>query len=193
MEQQNLNPDFPKQLSIASLFPAYNSDTETDASSESNEIPPKLALYSNFIMSFYLARSQSDSIIVHTLMEYLGYSLIPKKKIHTVILFSSQVSDSSENDEIIQIRPTRHTILATSFKGLMGILLEATKNFSEDHKIGTGSLGSICHATLDAIKRAEISKSKPYESYVNDCTYHDNAFQSELKSSSRLNHKKLVP
>nr|POE54838.1 hypothetical protein CFP56_36103 [Quercus suber] len=47
--------------------------------------------------------------------------------------------------------------------------------------------------TGDAIKRAEISKSKPYESYVNDCTYHDNAFQSELKSSSRLNHKKLVP
>ncbi|XP_030949313.1 serine/threonine-protein kinase-like protein CCR4 [Quercus lobata] len=57
----NPNPDFPKQLSFASLFPAYNSDTETDASSESNEIPPKLALYSNFIMSFFLARSQSDS------------------------------------------------------------------------------------------------------------------------------------
>uniref|UniRef100_A0A7N2N882 Protein kinase domain-containing protein n=1 Tax=Quercus lobata TaxID=97700 RepID=A0A7N2N882_QUELO len=111
----NPNPDFPKQLSFASLFPAYNSDTETDASSESNEIPPKLALYSNFIMSFFLA-----------------------------------------------------------------------------------SLGSICHATLDdgrvvAIKRAEISKSKPYESYVNDCKYHDNAFQSELKALSRLNHKNLVP
>ena len=58
----NPNPDFPKQLSIASLlFPAYNSDTETDASSESNEIPPNLALYSYFIMSFLLARSQSDS------------------------------------------------------------------------------------------------------------------------------------
>ena len=55
-------PNFSKQLSIASLFPAYNSDnTEADTSSESNEIPPNLALYSNFIMSFYLARSQSDS------------------------------------------------------------------------------------------------------------------------------------
>ena len=60
---RNPNPDFPKQLSIASLlFPSLTTlDTETDASSESNEIPPNLALYSNFIMSFYLARSQSDS------------------------------------------------------------------------------------------------------------------------------------
>nr|POE52681.1 hypothetical protein CFP56_17634 [Quercus suber] len=158
MEQQNLNPDFPKQLSIASLFLAYNSDTETDDSSESNEIPPKLALYSNFIMSFYLARSQSDSsssenyeiiptdpllpksptcIIRKDSFEFLMrkssssalsngipriFSHSKKRKIHTVILFSSQVSVSSENDEIIQIRPTRHTILATSFKGLMGIV-----------------------------------------------------------------------
>ncbi|KAK7842797.1 hypothetical protein CFP56_013396 [Quercus suber] len=144
MEQQNLNPDFPKQLSIASLFLAYNSDTETDDSSESNEIPPKLALYSNFIMSFYLARSQSDSsssenyeiiptdpllsksptcIIRKDSFEFLMrkssssalsngipriFSHSKKRKIHTVILFSSQVSVSSQNDEIIQIRPTRH-------------------------------------------------------------------------------------
>ncbi|KAK7839660.1 serine/threonine-protein kinase-like protein ccr4 [Quercus suber] len=42
------------------------------------------------------------------------------------------------------------------------MLLEATNSFSEDHKIGTGSFGSVYRATLDdgrevAIKRAEIS------------------------------------
>uniref|UniRef100_A0A7N2LLU7 Protein kinase domain-containing protein n=1 Tax=Quercus lobata TaxID=97700 RepID=A0A7N2LLU7_QUELO len=96
--------------------------------------------------------------------------------------------------------PTPVVIDALAYVGYLAVdcLLEATNNFSEDHKIGTGSLGSICHATLDdgrvvAIKRAEISKSKPYESYVNDCKYHDNAFQSELKALSRLNHKNLVP
>ena len=56
-------PDFPMQLSIASLFPAYNSDTETDASSESNEITPNFSLYSNSIMSLFpAARSQTDSV-----------------------------------------------------------------------------------------------------------------------------------
>ena len=46
---------------ITTLSQPTTLDTETDACSESNEIPPNLALYSNFIMSFYLARSQSDS------------------------------------------------------------------------------------------------------------------------------------
>ncbi|GMY25611.1 Serine/threonine-protein kinase-like protein CCR4 [Fagus crenata] len=47
------------------------------------------------------------------------------------------------------------------------MLLKATNKFSEDHKIGTGSFGSVYRATLDdgrdvAIKRAEISMSSPY-------------------------------
>ena len=51
------------QLSIASLFPAYNSDTETDASLESNKIPPNFSLYSDSIMSLFPpARSQTDSV-----------------------------------------------------------------------------------------------------------------------------------
>ncbi|XP_041016430.1 serine/threonine-protein kinase-like protein CCR4 [Juglans microcarpa x Juglans regia] len=77
-------------------------------------------------------------------------------------------------------------------------LLEATNNFSEDHKIGTGSFGSVYHATLDdgrevAIKRAEISMSSttsPYATKREDDK--DNAFLNELESLSRLHHKNLV-
>ncbi|XP_075643199.1 serine/threonine-protein kinase-like protein CCR4 [Castanea sativa] len=240
-------PNFSKQLSIASLFPAYNSDTETDASSESNEIPPKLALYSNSIMSFFPpARSQSDSsnsenyeiiptdpsisaspihpirkVTFKDLFEFRKWKssnsaesngTAPKfshsKKRSILSFFSTAKSrtNNSKNDKTIQIIP-RRTLLTTSFKDLIGIvgkkefplemLLEATNNFSEDHKIGTGSFGSIYRATLNngrvlAIKRAEISKSKPYESYVNDCKYHDNAFLSELEALSCLSHKNLV-
>ncbi|RXH92456.1 hypothetical protein DVH24_033352 [Malus domestica] len=78
------------------------------------------------------------------------------------------------------------------------LLLEATSNFSEEHKIGTGSYGSVYYATLDdgrqvAIKRAETSVSS---SHVGSCTKRqqdqDNAFVNELESLSRLNHKNLV-
>ncbi|XP_075644341.1 serine/threonine-protein kinase-like protein CCR4 [Castanea sativa] len=72
------------------------------------------------------------------------------------------------------------------------MLLEATNNFSEDHKIQTSSFGLVYRATLDngrevAIKRAEISMSKPYVS-----KHSDNAFLNELKVLSLLNHKNLV-
>ena len=218
-------PNFSKQLSIASLFPAYNSDTETDASSESNEISPKLALYSNSIMSFFPpARSQSDSSnsenheIIPTdpsisaspihptrnftfkdLFEFCKwkssnsaeskgtppqFSHSKKKSIPSFFSTAKSRTNNFRNDETIQIIPLQ-------------MLLEATNNFSEHNKIGTGSFGSIYRATLNngrevAIKRAEISESKPYESYVNDCEYHVNAFLSELEALSHLSHKNLV-
>ena len=73
------------------------------------------------------------------------------------------------------------------------MLLETTNNFSEDHKIRTSNFGSVYRATLDngrevAIKRAEISMSKPYVSKH----YSDDAFLNELKALSLLNHKNLV-
>lgn len=75
------------------------------------------------------------------------------------------------------------------------VLLEATNSFSEDHKIGTGSFGSVYRATLDdgrqiAIKRAEISMSSPYATRREEDK--DSAFLNELESLSRLNHKNLV-
>uniref|UniRef100_A0A2P2QL76 Serine/threonine-protein kinase-like protein CCR4 n=1 Tax=Rhizophora mucronata TaxID=61149 RepID=A0A2P2QL76_RHIMU len=79
------------------------------------------------------------------------------------------------------------------------VLLEATDNFSEDHKIGTGSFGSVYMGILEdgrkvAIKRAEVLSSK---SSINYGMYRrqedkDNAFIHELESLSRLHHKNLV-
>ncbi|PHU20338.1 Serine/threonine-protein kinase-like protein CCR4 [Capsicum chinense] len=78
------------------------------------------------------------------------------------------------------------------------VLLQVTNNFSEEHKIGTGSFGSVYHATLEdgrevAIKRAEASASS---SYAGGSKYRqedkDSAFLNELEFLSRLNHKNLV-
>ncbi|KAK4285575.1 hypothetical protein QN277_002257 [Acacia crassicarpa] len=80
------------------------------------------------------------------------------------------------------------------------ILLEATNNFSEDKKIGTGSFGSVYRATLKdgrevAVKRAEISTTSPSNQIPGGSKRQedkDNAFVNELESLSRLNHKNLV-
>lgn len=80
------------------------------------------------------------------------------------------------------------------------ILLEATNNFSENQKIGSGSFGSVYHTTLEdgrevAIKRAEISPTSPSYKIPGGTKRQedkDNAFVNELESLSRLNHKNLV-
>ncbi|KAK6129641.1 LOW QUALITY PROTEIN: hypothetical protein DH2020_036618 [Rehmannia glutinosa] len=79
------------------------------------------------------------------------------------------------------------------------ILLKATENFSEEHKIGSGSFGSVYHATLDdgrevAIKRAEISSSSSYAGATKRGGQEDKdlAFLNELEFLSRLNHKNLI-
>ncbi|PQQ07790.1 serine/threonine-protein kinase-like protein CCR4 [Prunus yedoensis var. nudiflora] len=77
-------------------------------------------------------------------------------------------------------------------------LLEATSNFSEEHKIGTGSYGSVYYARLTdgrqvAIKRAETSASSScVGGHARRQEDKDNAFVNELESLSRLNHKNLV-
>ena len=75
------------------------------------------------------------------------------------------------------------------------MLLEAIHNFSEDHKIGTGSFSSAYRATLDdgqvvAIKRVQLSMSTPY---VNKLKDKKNAIKNESEDLSHLNHKNLVP
>ncbi|MCD7469587.1 hypothetical protein HAX54_008726 [Datura stramonium] len=78
------------------------------------------------------------------------------------------------------------------------VLLQVTNNFSEEHRTGTGSFGSVYRATLEdgrevAIKRAEASASS---SYAGASKYRqedkDSAFLNELEFLSRLNHKNLV-
>lgn len=75
-------------------------------------------------------------------------------------------------------------------------LLEATNNFSEEQKIGTGSYGVVYHGKLDekevAIKRAEISAASSYAYGTKWQVDKDSAFINELEFLSRLNHKNLV-
>ncbi|XP_022773557.1 serine/threonine-protein kinase-like protein CCR4 [Durio zibethinus] len=76
-------------------------------------------------------------------------------------------------------------------------LIQATNNFSEDHKIGTGSFGSVYHAKLDdgrevAIKRAEITSTSSYAVGTKRQEDKDNAFVNELEYLSRLHHKNVV-
>ncbi|KAF8025166.1 hypothetical protein BT93_F2109 [Corymbia citriodora subsp. variegata] len=86
------------------------------------------------------------------------------------------------------------------------VLARATDGFAEEFKIGTGSFGSVYHASLDdgrevAIKRAETSTAAwsprlggggggPSLRRQNEDI--DRAFLNELESLSRLNHKNLV-
>ncbi|XP_019157883.1 PREDICTED: serine/threonine-protein kinase-like protein CCR4 [Ipomoea nil] len=80
------------------------------------------------------------------------------------------------------------------------VLQKATDYFSDEHRIGTGSFGSVYHAVLEdgrrvAIKRAEVSTSSSYAGgggtkYRQEDK--DNAFLNELEFLSRLHHKNLV-
>ncbi|XVE55050.1 hypothetical protein DITRI_Ditri03aG0130100 [Diplodiscus trichospermus] len=76
-------------------------------------------------------------------------------------------------------------------------LIQATNNFSEDHKIGIGSFGSVYQARLDdgrevAIKRAEITSTSSYAIGTKRQEDKDNAFVNELEYLPRLHHKNLV-
>ncbi|XP_019708334.2 LOW QUALITY PROTEIN: serine/threonine-protein kinase-like protein CCR4 [Elaeis guineensis] len=89
----------------------------------------------------------------------------------------------------------------------LAVLLAATDNFSDDHKIGSGGFGSVYRAVLDdgrvvAIKRAE-PPLRPTDPASSASTSHadqrrrrdrdrEAAFLSELALLSRVNHKNLV-
>ncbi|XP_038884168.1 serine/threonine-protein kinase-like protein CCR4 [Benincasa hispida] len=79
----------------------------------------------------------------------------------------------------------------------LSTLVEATNNFSEEHKIGSGSFGSVYRAVLNdgrevAIKRAEFSAISSSAWGTKRQEDKDNAFLNELESLSRINHKNLV-
>ena len=229
-----------RSFSIPLIFPPTMSETETDGScSESNQSPR--AQFSNSIVSLFPpAGSETDSsssksyeIIIPTdpsisarpkpnrrvqiatfkdLIEFLKpkssnssksnrtsqkFSHSKKKSVLSFFSTAKSQTNRSGNDTIIQIRP-RRAIITTSFIDLtefrLQMLLEATHNFSEDQKIGTGSFSSVYRATLDdgqevAIKRAQLSMSTPYVTKLKD---NKNAIKDECEDLSRLNHKNLV-
>ncbi|CBI39288.3 unnamed protein product, partial [Vitis vinifera] len=76
-------------------------------------------------------------------------------------------------------------------------LRQATNDFSQEHRIGTGSFGCVYRATLEdgkevAIKRAEVSTTSSNAVGTRRQEDKDTAFVSELDSLSRLNHRNLV-
>ncbi|KAL8134349.1 serine/threonine-protein kinase-like protein CCR4 [Apium graveolens] len=85
------------------------------------------------------------------------------------------------------------------------VLVGATNNFSDHHKIGSGSFGSVYRATLldgreVAIKRAQLTTCPSFNGArggvnANITKLQDEneyAFVNELECLSRLNHKNLV-
>ena len=200
-----------ESVSIPSLLPTNKSDT--DGSSESNKISPIFTHYPNSIASFFSpARSSSVSENHYELIfpnpsipTSLSISLLfPPTKSDTETYGSFLKSNETQFAYSIMsffppgrtqsASPIHTTEIATFLEYLaLQMLLEATNNFSEDHKIWTSSFGSVYRATLHdgrevAIKGAEISMSKPYVSKH----YSDSAFLNELKALSLLNHKNLV-
>ncbi|GKA58864.1 serine/threonine-protein kinase-like protein CCR4 [Tanacetum coccineum] len=77
-------------------------------------------------------------------------------------------------------------------------ILDATDNFSDDHRIGIGSFGSVYRGLLTngrkvAVKRAESHSSSSGPSGLKKRQEDtNNAFVSELEFLSRVNHKNLV-
>ncbi|XXG60500.1 hypothetical protein AAC387_Pa04g2394 [Persea americana] len=80
----------------------------------------------------------------------------------------------------------------------LDVLLRITNNFSDDHRIGAGSFGSVYQATLDdgrevAVKRAELTASSSYAVGIgNKREEKEYAFLSEWAILSRVNHKNLL-
>ncbi|WOG97195.1 hypothetical protein DCAR_0416535 [Daucus carota subsp. sativus] len=85
------------------------------------------------------------------------------------------------------------------------VLVRATNSFSDEHKIGSGSFGSVYRATLQdgrevAIKRAQLTKCPSLDGARGGVNYNitkrqdenEYAFVNELECLSRLNHKNLV-
>ena len=159
------NANGARSLSISLLFPPAISEIETDDScSESNETPPAAAQFSFSIPSYFppgRSETESNSEIYEiiptdpsstasptaTVKEILKQKSSNNSKCNRtppknciILLFFTAMSLKNRSK-----RP-RHTILTTRFKDLeiidrenfpLKMLLEATNNFSEDHKIET--------------------------------------------------------
>lgn len=110
----------------------------------------------------------------------------------------SRSHDQNRPQVVIEKRLSKLTSMGTQLEEFnLRLLLEATNNFSDDRKIGSGSFGSVYKATLEdgrevAIKRAELYASTSYAWVTRRQEDNDSAFVNELEALSRLHHKNLV-
>ena len=167
--------------SISSCFPPARS--ETDSNSEIYEIiptdPSSTASLTATDKEILKPKSSNNS---KSNRKPPKFSHSKKNSILSLFFAAMSLTNRSK-------RP-RHSILTGRFKDLeiidrekfpLKMLLEATNNFSEDHKIEEGYFCPMYHAILDdgrevAIKRAD----------------NDNEFLSELQALSHLNHKNVA-
>ncbi|CAI0396730.1 unnamed protein product [Linum tenue] len=137
----------------------------------------------------------------------IGFFLYKRVKCSSCKVHDSGPMDEQRNPSLPRVLEKRLSELASMGNAgqleeySLEILLEATSNFSDEHKIGTGSFGSVYRATLPdgrevAVKRAESSSGNSPRTSLGIFVKHqedkDNAFVHELESLSRLHHKNLV-
>ncbi|KAL4597734.1 hypothetical protein ACB092_11G010400 [Castanea dentata] len=199
---KNPTPDFPMQLSNSSLFPAYNSDTETYASSESNEIPPNFSLYSNSIMSLFPpARSPTDSVSENDEINPSDPSIsalsTPRRRTIQTSSFRDVLDASRAGSERKHgsnrgvndsANNSTHGREAESVKFNIEEILKAMGNFSPSFKIGQGGFatvykGRLKDGTLVAVKCA---KKSVYDKHL------EVEFQSETRTLAKVKHLNLV-
>jgi hypothetical protein len=165
--------------------------------------PPAASRWSRRMIAFFVVGCfGSLSLVAVLCFLFFRYCMIRGSRIH----------DSGPIDESGGALPPRLPRLAPVLEKRLSHLLsigntshleefsiemlqEATENFSDQHRIGGGSFGSVYRATLDnnrevAVKRAEVASSTAGVRKRQEDM--DNAFLNELEFLSRLNHKHLV-
>ncbi|XP_075643734.1 putative serine/threonine-protein kinase PIX13 [Castanea sativa] len=173
------------RFSIPSIFPAINTDSENDGSSESNETSPRFSHNSNSILSLFPpARSATDSpenyeIIITSFSSPLIFpptisdtetndscsesNQSPRAQFSCSSLFppagSETDSSSAKNYEIIlgQILPTPNLRIFTFTE-----LKVATKNFRPDTVLGEGEFGQVFKGLLKDKGQSMSGKPKNF-------------------------------
>ncbi|KAI3763093.1 hypothetical protein L1987_53543 [Smallanthus sonchifolius] len=114
----------------------------------------------------------------------------------------AQIASQTQNANRILVKKLSHLISMGNGSHLeefaLQTIIDATDNFSDEHRVGVGSFGSVYHGTLAdglkvAVKRAELTSSSSYPGGMHKRQEDtDNAFVNELEFLSRVNHKNLV-
>lgn len=113
-----------------------------------------------------------------------------------------QIASQVQNSNRILVKKLSHLISLGNGNHLqefaLQTIIDATDGFSDDHRIGIGSFGSVYHALLNdgrkvAVKRAELTRPSLCAGGINKRQEDtNNAFVNELEFLSRVNHKNLV-